>query len=91
MKPIAFKEATNVLQRPESMSASECGPLAVWSDGMQCVSCWRLTWRERISALLFGTAWVAVHFGRTQPPVYAAVTRRYFRQQKDGESTHDAG
>lgn len=38
MKPINFKEATKVLQRPSTMTDAECASLHVWSDGKQCVS-----------------------------------------------------
>lgn len=53
MKPIKFEQANKNLFNPENMTDEECSSLWVCNDGLQCVSCWRLTWKERIKALLF--------------------------------------
>jgi hypothetical protein len=37
-----------------------------------------MTWRERISALLFGKVWLYVHSGLTQPPVALQSMRDIF-------------
>lgn len=76
MTPIPFSESNRVLQAPAG--AADIASLPVWTDDQQCVSCWRLTWRERLSALLFGRVWLAVLSGRSQPPVALLVTRRFF-------------
>lgn len=47
MKPIKFEQANKNLFKPENMTDEECSPLLVYNDGMQCVSCWRLIWKER--------------------------------------------
>jgi hypothetical protein len=73
-KPMSNREATGALQpsgRVYSENVTDVAPLPRWTDGEQCVSCWRMTWRERINALLFGRVWIAVLSGSTQPPVYA--------------------
>ena len=70
MIAIKFKEANKNLLKPESMTDEECGSLWVYSDGRQCISCWRLTWKERIKALLFGKVWLFVLSGYSQPPVW---------------------
>lgn len=69
MEPVAFEQATNILLKPDSLTDALCGPLPVWSNGQQCVSCWRPSWRERLSILIFGRVWLWVWSGRTQPPV----------------------
>ena len=70
MKPIDFKQSTKVLQRSADMTDDECSSLPVWSDGTQCVSCWKPSLSERISLLFGGQVWLGVASGSTQPPVF---------------------
>lgn len=49
--------------------------LPVYTDGQQVVSCWRASWRERVSVLLFGRVWLQVLSGSTQPPVAVNAVR----------------
>mgnify|MGYP006966148151 FL=1 len=72
MKPIDFKQSTKVLQRPSTMTESECQSLPVWCDGKQCVSCWKPTLKERLNILFRGKVWLGVLSGKTQPPVFVA-------------------
>ena len=81
MKPIKFKEATKNLLKPENMTDEECSSLWVYNDGQECVSCWRLTWKERIKALLFGKVWLGVLSGFTQPPVWMVCDKTVFAQE----------
>lgn len=84
MNPIQFKYANRRLDPPEGKKYSEnvagIDPLPVWTDGEQCVSCWQMTWRERLAALLFGRAWLSVLSGSTQPPVYIEASRTYLKE-----------
>ncbi len=83
MKPVTFKYANKTLipsgaeysDRVESVDG-----LPTWSDGEQCVSCWKMSWRERMSALLFGRVWLAVLSGDTQPPVCVLVGKEYLEE-----------
>lgn len=81
MKPIKFKEATKNLLKPENMTDEECSSLWVYNDGRECVSCWRLTWKERIKALFFGKVWLGVLSGFTQPPVWLVCDKTVFTQE----------
>jgi len=85
MKPIQFKYVNRELQPPEGVTYSEnvtgIDPLPIWTDGEQCVSCWKMTWRERLAALLFGRVWVAVLSGATQPPVCIKAERAYLKEE----------
>lgn len=72
MKPIKFKEATKVLQRPATMTDAECASLHVWSDGKQCISCWKPSIKERVRILFFGNVYLGVLSGSTQPPVFVS-------------------
>lgn len=60
---------------PENVTGIDL--LYVWTDGEQCVSCWKMSWRERLSALLVGHVWLNVLGGQTQSPVYLQVSRQY--------------
>jgi len=82
MKPISFKYAMRELQpggQEYSENVTGVDPLPIWTDGEQCVSCWRMSPRERLSTLLFGRVWLAVLSGATQPPVCVQASRDYFR------------
>lgn len=87
MKPIAFKEQTRTLHRPSGMSGEDCGILPIFTDGSVCISCWRMTLRERLSALLFGKVWAWVHSGSVQPPISLACYRSAFKKEEENERT----
>lgn len=80
VKPIKFEEANKNLLKPLSMTDEECSSLWVYSDGEQCVSCWKLGWKERIAALLFGKVWLSVLSGSTQPPVWVDSCKTVFKR-----------
>ena len=82
MKPIQFPESNKTLLAPQGMTEEECGSLFVYNDGEQSVSCWEMTWKERLSALLFGKVWLYVWFGNTQPPVALEATKTVFIKKK---------
>jgi len=78
MEPIHFPQANKVLGKPPGMTDEECGPLPVFNDGQQSISCWQMTWRERLAALIFGKVWLFVMFGHTQPPVLLLAKNNIF-------------
>jgi hypothetical protein len=86
MKPTTFQQSNHTLNAPENTSYSRnvesVDALPIWTDGEQCVSCWKMTWRERLSALFFGKIWLAVLFGSTQPPVYLQASDKYFKRSE---------
>ena len=67
MKAIEFNQSTTV-----SKGVNGNINLPYWSDGTQCVSCWRPTLKERLSILVNGKVWLGVKSGRTQPPVFVS-------------------
>lgn len=81
MKPTHFPEANRTLvdNGYRSESVTDIETLFVWTDGEQCVSCWKMSWRERISALLFGKVFISVLSGSNQPPIAADATRTVFK------------
>jgi hypothetical protein len=78
MIPIKFDQANKDLLKPEGWTDEECGSLPVFNDGKVCISCWKPTWRERLSILVFGKVWLWVHSGVTQPPVALEGTQQIF-------------
>lgn len=90
MTPINFKEANKDLLKPQGMTDEQCGSLPVMTDGSQCLSCWKMTWRERFSALFYGKAWLCVQSGATQPPVWLRAENVPFEKQSIKVRLHNA-
>ncbi len=79
MEPIKFKEATKNLSKPTSMTDEECASMWVWNaDEKQCISCWKMNWKDRLKALFYGKVWVGVISGKTQPPIWVDPSKTVF-------------
>lgn len=78
MKATKFPQANKNLSKPDSMTDEECSSLWIFTDGKQCISCWKLNWKQRFSALIFGKVWLSVLSGQTQPPVWLDCTKSVF-------------
>jgi hypothetical protein len=79
--PIQFPEANSTLGGGPAArygTSDDVLDLAVYKDGQRIISCWRLSWRERLSALLFGRAWLHVWSGQTHSPVAVEAKRTIF-------------
>lgn len=76
MKPIKFKEANAMLE------GSGCGDLPVFRDGTQVISCWKMSFGERIRALFSGLIWMGIRHESTQPPAWLKVERTAFKKEK---------
>jgi hypothetical protein len=75
MKPTDFPFANKTLQKPQGWTDEECSPLPVFTDGALCISCWQMSWKERLSALIFGKLWIRIYSGPTQPPILPEIVR----------------
>lgn len=82
MKPKHFKESNHILAKPSALTDSECGSLSVFSNGRECISLWKPSWKERLSILFYGNIWLSVHSGNTQPPVWLDGSKTVFIQKK---------
>lgn len=81
MKPIKFKEANKVLTSPEKWDKKKhgnCGDLFVYNDGLQSISLWKLSWKQRFQVLLRGKVWLCVMGGTSQPPVWLDTNKTVF-------------
>ena len=67
-RPTDFKEANFTYTKPPGMTDEECVSLRVYRAEGLAISCWRLSWRERIVALLTGRLWLHV-LGNGHPPI----------------------
>jgi len=83
LKAITFKEGNRILNRPADMTEEECGALLVFTDGDQCISCWAMSFRQRLKVLFFGRIWLGVLSGNTQPPVWLSCERTPFRPKQE--------
>jgi len=91
MKPIHFEQANKTLLKPEGMTDEQCGSLPVFTDGKECISLWKMTWRERLSAFFFGKVWLFVTSGYTQPPVLLMATKEIFKEAMQSLQEEDRG
>ena len=85
MKPINFEQANKVLngnKKTYSAQVEGVEPLPIFTNQEQCVSLWKMSWKERLSALFFGRVWLAVLSGSTQPPVVLFATKKYFGRER---------
>lgn len=78
-EPIDFKYRNKILVCPPP-----CEPLSVFTDGEQCISCWQLSWKERLKTLIYGKVWLFVMSGETQPPVWIECERTVLKEKDDG-------
>jgi len=82
MKPIEFEQANKNLLKPEGWTDEECRSLPVYSNEKELFSLWKMSWKERLSALFFGRVWLVVYSGVTQPPVELMAMRQLFKTVK---------
>lgn len=91
MKSITFKEQTSILLKPVDMTKEECSTLPIYSDGEYINSCWKMSFIERIRALLFGKIWLYVRTKKTHPPIAMECRKTIFLKEEkghEGEYSH---
>lgn len=70
MKPIEFPEQTIVWAKNQP----EYRPLPAYTNETETISCWALTWRERLTLLRTGRLWFRQkNFGRALQPQLPSV------------------
>lgn len=80
MVPMEFKEQNLVLLPPNGWSEEQCGKLPAHYDNGKTVSCWKVSWKDKIKILLFGRIWLVV-FSMAHPPVALECDRTIFVQE----------
>lgn len=69
MKVIKFKEQNIVFGKPEGWTDEQCCSLPAYWGEDQIISCWKLSFKERIKLLFMGIMWLCI-YSNVQPPVY---------------------
>jgi hypothetical protein len=82
MEPIKFKESNKTLQKPESMTDEECLPLEVFTNGNECISKWKFSFKERIRILFGCNLWIYIFSGQTQPPIAPVIDWTVFEDSE---------
>ena len=67
--PVDFKGANKNLTKPKGADDLQCSSLPVFSNGINCVSCWELTDEDLITIAQDRRIYVSVWSGQTQPPI----------------------
>ena len=80
MEATLFKEANQELLRPEYMTEEECGSLPVFTDGKECISKWKLSFKEKLHCLIHGFVQVRIMSGYTQPPIALQAEKSVFEK-----------
>ncbi len=82
MKSIKFKEQNSTLTKPPGMTDKECSSLPVHRGLSRVISCWKMSFSERFSALFFGRVWLDIHTReKTHAPVALWCERSAFKNQ----------
>jgi len=83
MIPINFPESNRVLIKPNNMTDKECHPLPILNIEGQCISCWRVSFIEKLQILVNGIIWLRIRSGDTQPPVRLHTKTPFIKTNKE--------
>lgn len=76
MKPVEFKHQ-NIVFAKDQPEYQPLPALIIDSPKGEVVSCWRLSFKERIQVLIFGRVWMSLmSFNKPLTPSYLAVNRK---------------
>ncbi len=83
MHPVNFEDQNLVL----GGGSTGAQDLPVHQDTKkgECISCWKMSLKERVKALFTGKVWLNVHFGGTQPPVLLTVDKPFKRAHRPSD------
>lgn len=82
MKPTTFKQQNITFTKPEDMSEDECSSLPAYKYPGGVISCWKLSFRERLRLLFTGIVWLDI-VGSGQPPVWLGVCNPWKENRND--------
>lgn len=83
MTPTEFPEQTIVWAKNQPPYL----PLPAYTDERETISCWYLTWRERIKVLMAGRLWLRqLNFGAALQPQVPCVDSPFVRAAKAEET-----
>lgn len=83
MKPIKFKHQ-NVVFAEDQPEYQPLPALKIDSPTGEVVSCWKLSFKERIKVLVFGRVWMSLmSFNKPLTPSFLAVSRKEIYSHPD--------
>lgn len=81
MNPVKFKEANKNLLKPENMTDEECSNLWVFTDEKQCISQWKISFKDILKIIFYRKIWLSVLSGNNQPPVWLSTNKTIFEKE----------
>jgi hypothetical protein len=90
MTPAEFPEQTVVWAKNQPPYL----PLPAYTDDSQTITCWHLTWRERLAVLLRGRLWLSqMNFGQPLQPQRPSVESPFvaIERERDVDAIRAAG
>lgn len=87
MKPVEFKHQ-NIVFAKDQPEYQPLPALRIDSPNGEVVSCWKLTFKERIKIIFTGRVWLSLmSFNKPLTPSYLAVNRKEVYSHPDDEKT----
>ena len=85
MKPVEFKHQ-NIVFAKDQPEYQPLPALRLESPQGEVVSCWRLSFKERLQVLVFGRVWMSLmSFNKPLTPSYLSINRKeVFSSWQDG-------
>lgn len=85
MKPVEFPEQNIVWAKDQP----EYQPLPAYTAGDTTISCWHLSWRERLKVLWTGRVWMRLmNFGRPLTPSLLEVDSPFVNERATRSGRH---
>lgn len=81
LTPVDFAEANCDLQ--PLFRAKNCEGMRVFSDGEACISCWKMSFRQRLNALIYGRIWLSIKSGHSMPGTWLSCEKSCFIKDKN--------
>jgi len=83
MKPVEFKHQ-NVVFAKDQPEYQPLPALRIESPEGEVISCWKMSFKERIKVLFFGRVWLSLmSFNKPLTPSYMAVNRKEVYSHSD--------
>lgn len=89
LQPVDFEESNCELH--PLLGTPNRKSIRVFSDGEACISCWKLTFLQRLSVLIFGRIWLSIKSGYSMPGTWLACGRTCFVKDQNARRREAAG
>ena len=85
MKPVEFKHQ-NIVFAKDQPEYQPLPALKIDAPTGEVISCWRLTFKERLKVLVFGRVWMSLmSFNKPLTPSYLSIDRKDVFSHPDDE------